>query len=169
MPHAGFADSVTNDGPGFHSNMPVSELTERVTLAIEASDVSSTPPVVETTDGVMHKTQPTPTKPNGAWGLEPPNPNSGIQPTKVRRPAHKVLEATSYQIEPGEKTQMSPSGLCPTHSEVDRIISTFSFDPNLELCPHNLHRGEANGPPKSVSEMTRASTRRWVKEQWNAT
>ena len=46
-----FADPITNDGPRFHSNMPVSELTEHVTQAIEASDVSSTPPVVETTDG----------------------------------------------------------------------------------------------------------------------
>ena len=52
MPRKGHADPVTNDGPGFHSNMPVSELTERVTRAIEASDVGSTPPIVETTDGV---------------------------------------------------------------------------------------------------------------------
>ena len=52
MPHVGFADPVTNDEPGFHSNMPVSELTERDTRAIKASDVSSTPPVAETTDGV---------------------------------------------------------------------------------------------------------------------
>ena len=42
-----------NDRPGFHSDMPVSGLTERVARAIEASDVSSTPPVVETTDRVM--------------------------------------------------------------------------------------------------------------------
>ena len=53
LPHEGYADPVMNDGPGFHSNMPISELTERVTRAIEASDVSSTPPVVETTDGAM--------------------------------------------------------------------------------------------------------------------
>ena len=51
MPHEGYGDPVTNDGPGFHSNMPISELAERVTRAIEASDVSSTPLVVETTDG----------------------------------------------------------------------------------------------------------------------
>ena len=53
MPHEGYADPVTNDGPGFHSNMPISELTEHVTRAIEASDVSSTPPVTEIVDGVM--------------------------------------------------------------------------------------------------------------------
>ena len=52
MPHEGYADPIMNDGPRFHSDMPVSELTECVTRAIEASDVSSTPLVVETTDGV---------------------------------------------------------------------------------------------------------------------
>ena len=51
MPCEGYADPIMNDGPRFHSNMPVSELTERVTRAIEASDVSSTPSVAETTDG----------------------------------------------------------------------------------------------------------------------
>ena len=52
MPHEGYTDPITNDGPGFHSNVPVSELTERVTRAIEASDVSSAPPVAETANGV---------------------------------------------------------------------------------------------------------------------
>ena len=51
MPHEGYVNPITNDGPGFHSDMPVSELTEHVTRAIEASDVSSTPPVAETMDG----------------------------------------------------------------------------------------------------------------------
>ena len=46
MRHEGYADPVMNDGPRFHSNVLVSELTERVTRAIEASDVSSAPPVV---------------------------------------------------------------------------------------------------------------------------
>ena len=55
---------IVNDGPRFHSDMPVSKLTEHVTRAIEASDVSSTPPVVETVDGVTitktsrHSTRP---------------------------------------------------------------------------------------------------------------
>ena len=53
MPHEGYANPVMNDGPRFHSDMPVSELTERVTRAIEASDISSTPLVAETTDGAM--------------------------------------------------------------------------------------------------------------------
>ena len=66
MPYEGYADSIMNDRPGFRSNAPVSELTERVTRAIKASDVSSAPPVVETMDGVTHGTRPTPIKPNGA-------------------------------------------------------------------------------------------------------
>ena len=48
------------------------------------------------------------------------------RPTGVRRPAHEGLKAASRRIEPGEKTQMSPSSLCLTHLEVDRVISTFS-------------------------------------------
>ena len=56
MPHEGYANPIMNDGPRFHSNVPVSELTEHVTRAIEASDISSAPLVVETVDGVMHET-----------------------------------------------------------------------------------------------------------------
>ena len=51
MPHESYADPVTNDGLKLHSNVPVSELTKRITRAIEASDVSSAPPVAETIDG----------------------------------------------------------------------------------------------------------------------
>ena len=149
-----------DDGPRFHSNMLVSELTEHDTRAIEASVVSSTPPVAKTADGVTHKTWPTPTEPNGARGLEPPDPNSRIRLIEVRRPAHEGLEAASCQTEPGEKKRMSPSGPRPICLEVDRVISTFSFDPNLEPCPQNLHRGKASGSPESVSGMTRASARR---------
>ena len=52
MPHEGYANPVMNDGPRFHLDVPFIKLTERITRAIEASDVSSTPPVVETVDGV---------------------------------------------------------------------------------------------------------------------
>ena len=48
------------DEPRFHSNMPVSELTERDTRAIEASVISSAPLVMETEDGVTHETWLTP-------------------------------------------------------------------------------------------------------------
>ena len=51
--------SLVNDGPGFHTNMPVSELIERDTRAVEASVVSLAPLVVETEDGVTRKTRPT--------------------------------------------------------------------------------------------------------------
>ena len=51
MPQEGFAEPIANDGPGFHSNMPVSELTEHVTRATEASNGNSTPLVAETMDG----------------------------------------------------------------------------------------------------------------------
>ena len=44
-----------NDGPRFHSDMPVSKFAERDTRAIEASVVSSAPPVLEIVDGVMHE------------------------------------------------------------------------------------------------------------------
>ena len=55
MPHEGYVNPVMNNGPGFHLNVPISELTERDTRAIEASVVSSAPPVVETEDGVTHE------------------------------------------------------------------------------------------------------------------
>ena len=40
MLQEGYADPAMNDGPGFHSIIPISELTEHVTRAraIEASD-----------------------------------------------------------------------------------------------------------------------------------
>ena len=60
MSQEGYADPIMNDGPRFHSNMHDSKLTERVTRAIKASNISSTPPVAETVDGVMHETRPTP-------------------------------------------------------------------------------------------------------------
>ena len=53
MPHEGYANPFMNDGPIFHLNMTDSELTERVTRAIMASDVSSTPLVAETADGPL--------------------------------------------------------------------------------------------------------------------
>ena len=93
-----------NNGPEFHSDMPVSELAEHDTRAIEASVVSLAPLVAETMDGVTHETWLTPIEPNRARGLEPPDPNSGIQLTGVRRPANEGLEAALRRTEPGEKT-----------------------------------------------------------------
>ena len=44
-----------NDEPGFHTNVPVSELVERDTRAVEASVVHSAPPIAKTEDGVTRK------------------------------------------------------------------------------------------------------------------
>ena len=111
MPHEGYADPIMDDGPRFHSNIAISELTEHVTRAIEASDVSSTPLVIGTVDGAMITRQDNPRlEPCYAWGLE----------------------AASHQTKPGEKTQMSPIGPCPTCSKADSVILTFLFNPNLE-------------------------------------
>ena len=66
-----------DDGSRFHSDVPVSELTERDTRAIEARVVSLAHPVAETEDGVMHEIWPTPNDPDGARGLKPPDPISG--------------------------------------------------------------------------------------------
>ena len=52
-----------NDGPRFHTNVPVSELIEHDTRAIEASVVNSAPLVAKTEDGVTRKTRPTPIRP----------------------------------------------------------------------------------------------------------
>ena len=91
----------TNDRPRFHSDVPVSELTERNTRAIMASVVSLAPLVVEIMDGVTYKTRPTPTKPNGARGLKPPNLRSRDQGAKA---THEGPKAASHQIDLGEKT-----------------------------------------------------------------
>ena len=55
-----------DDGPKFHSDMPISELAEGDTRAIEESVISSAHPVVKTIDGVMHETWLTPTEPHKA-------------------------------------------------------------------------------------------------------
>ena len=62
-----------NDGPGFHTNVPVSELIEHDTQAIKASVVSSAPLVAKTEDRVTHETWPTPTEPHGLGGSSRPN------------------------------------------------------------------------------------------------
>ena len=97
---------------------PVSELTERVTQAIEASDVSSAPPVMETADGVTHGTRPTPTEPNRAQGLRSPDADSGNQPTTriaggTNTGEHPETAKTWESTAPGKSTKML--SLQPTH------------------------------------------------------
>ena len=64
---------------------------------------------------------------------------------------------------------MSPNDPRLIRLEADRVILTFSFYPDLEPCPQNLHRVEASGPPGLVSGTTQAFAETWVQEQWNDT
>ena len=50
MSPEGFVDPITSNGTRFCLNTPISKLTERVTRAIEASGINSTPQVVKTVD-----------------------------------------------------------------------------------------------------------------------
>ena len=115
MPHEDYIDPIANDGPRFRSNAPVSELTERVTRAIEASDVSSAPPVAETADGVTHRTKPAPTKPNGAQvarhRLGKSTDRAGRGRDKHGR-TPRIAE-TQESAAPGKSTKML--SLQPTH------------------------------------------------------
>ena len=52
-----------NDGPEFHTNVPVSELIERDTRAVEASVVYSAPPIAKIEDEVTRKLRLTPIRP----------------------------------------------------------------------------------------------------------
>ena len=45
MPHEGYADPITNDGPRFHSIIPVSEFTECVTRARAIGTSDKTQPL----------------------------------------------------------------------------------------------------------------------------
>ena len=45
MSHEGYADPVMNNGPRFHSIIPVSELTERVTRARAIGTSDKTQPL----------------------------------------------------------------------------------------------------------------------------
>ena len=54
---------LANDGPRFHTNVPVSELIERNTRAVEASVVYSAPPITKIEDGVTCEIRLTPIRP----------------------------------------------------------------------------------------------------------
>ena len=163
MPHAGYTGSVTNDRPGpmrtcpvraprtHHSSHRGNFTNPHFTFPVhEHSFIHSytskhricnycimTLRVVTRSDShlIQHERQMTKVRRPTREGLVAASRQHERQSTRVRRPAHEGLEATTCRIELGEKTYMSPSGLCPTRSEVDRVISTFLFDPNLEPCP----------------------------------
>ena len=63
MPQEGYADPVTNNGPGFHSITPVSELTELVFELERSGQVTKlSPSGCEEPDGVAQKRLTAPTK-----------------------------------------------------------------------------------------------------------
>ena len=102
MRHEGYANPVTNNGPGFHSDVPIIKLTERVTRVIEASDVHSTPPVAETADGVtITKTRGgsrkvgLATKPNARSHDVGSDPREGVR-AKTKNNVSKTKDASSY-------------------------------------------------------------------------
>ena len=80
----------------------------------------------------MNETWPTPTEPHGAQGLKP-NPKIG-RPRFEGRPMEGP-RLPRIEQEPGEKTLVHPSGLRLTCLEADGVISTFSFNPNLQSSP----------------------------------
>ena len=91
MPHEGYDDPVTNDGPGLHSNVPISELTERVTRAIEVSDISSAPPVAR----------------NRGRGNAQNSTDPYQSPTGLR--GSRSLNCVSYARRVHESTSLDPS------------------------------------------------------------
>jgi len=95
-----------DDRPGFQSNMPVSKLIERNTRAVEASVISLAPPIVETEDGVMYETRPTPIEPHRAQGLEPSDPRSRDRGSKAgSRRARGRLASNKSQGENADEPQ----------------------------------------------------------------
>ena len=91
-----------NDGSGFHMNIPVSELIERDTRAIEASVVNSAPPVVETEDWVTRENIADPYQTLKGSGAQAAR-------SKIERPRFegwpvKGLRPPCIKQGPGEKT-----------------------------------------------------------------
>ena len=83
-----------NDGPRFHTNVPVSELIESDTRAVEASVVYSAPLIAKIEDGVTRKLRPTPIRPKGLRGS---SRSIRDRETEVRRLAREGSEAASCQ------------------------------------------------------------------------
>ena len=188
-PHVGHADSVTNDEHGSHSDISDKDSSKPVTRVIKVT--LPNPPTLFFKCMIIHSFIHSHTRIHTfihtshsfipyirsiAYAIDASQRfvlrhkavvasfYMSKRPTGVRRLAREGLEATSRQTEPREKMQMSPSGPRPICPKADRVILTFSLDPNLEPCPQNLHRGEASEPPELVSGITWASSRRRVKE-----
>ena len=87
MSQEGYADPVMNDEPGFRSIIPISELTERVTRAIEASDISSAPLVAKNCGrgNAQNSNRPQPS-PTGLRGSRHPNASAAPGSVTLTRP-----------------------------------------------------------------------------------
>ena len=71
MPQEGYADPVMNDGPGFHSITPVSELTELVFEPERSGQVTKlSPSGCEELDGAVQNNSQPPRRPDRAQGLK---------------------------------------------------------------------------------------------------
>ena len=146
MPHVGHADSITNNERGSRSKISDWSSSNPITRVIKVTLPNPHYPLYEhsfiharihsfhTSKSIAYAVKCITTlrvaSRSGSCLIQQEQRSTG-----VRRPAHEGLEATWHQTEPGEKTQMSlerPRVVCP---KADRVISTFSFDPNLEPCP----------------------------------
>ena len=171
---------LVNDGPGFHSNMPISELTEHDTRAIEVTLLT---PAFLFQCMIIHSSMLMHAFMNSSIHSSHTSEHcicnccittlrftsrSGSRliqhewrPTEVRRLAHEGLEAASRQTELGEKNGDEPQQPLPDPAQKRTGTSRpFSFDPNLEPSPQNLHRGEASGPPESLQSDTGSEAHR---------
>ena len=140
MPHEGYADPVTNDGPRFHLDMPISELTERITRTIRTSDVSSTPLVAETSDGatITKMNQPS-TEPLLCMGAQGKLDLQGDRTPGHRTIAHilgrgylriqEMLSPTSFAILSSIFSDIRPQRRhrVGSHSGADKGINTPVF------------------------------------------
>jgi hypothetical protein len=96
MPQEGYADPIANDGPGFHSITPVSELTELVFEPERSGQATKlSPSCCEEPDGVAQNNSQPARRPDRARGLKchgTATPNSRRQ--HRRHPATALGTAT---------------------------------------------------------------------------
>ena len=126
MSQEGYANPAMNDGPRFHSIIPVGELTERVTQARAIGTRDKTQPLRlrETEDGVTHITQNRPLlKPNRARGLKTQKKPGSMTPNSPHPSATLRLHTKRLGLRP----QTRPiSWLC-----FDCTPNAWVYDPKL--------------------------------------
>ena len=103
MPHEGYAIPITNDGPGFHSDTPVSELTETRHSSHRGKWRQLNPSGCGNHGwGYAGNHETDPERPLVAWGLRPPDTDSRIQLTA------QVAGGTDTDRHPDWKRHNSP-------------------------------------------------------------